>query len=83
MDHNIAAATSAAVAATLAAILPNPGSPEFPLLLGAIGGFVGTGIGTLRRQPRERLRVTAENWAFFGVGSGLSIYLFGLITGLY
>jgi len=45
--------------------------------------FAGTAYAFSRRQPRESIQWQAFLGTFIGVGVGLLVWAFALVTGLY
>ncbi len=68
---------------SVAAALPDLGSPAIVAFGGAFGAFVGAAIATARRLPPVRTRQVIEHSAFVLTGLSLLAYTFGLISGLY
>jgi hypothetical protein len=66
-----------------AATAPDPGSPGFPLSVGALAGFLVTAYALGRCDPREDVQWKAFLGGFAGIGLGLMVWIFGLISGLY
>lgn len=67
----------------LAAVLPDPGSPGFPMSVGAFVGFLATAYALGRRESREDVQWKALLGGFAGMVVGLLVYGLGLATGLY
>jgi hypothetical protein len=67
----------------LAATTPDPDSPGFPLSVGAFVGFVVTAYALGRRNSREDVQWKAFLGGFAGIGLGLLVWVFGLVSGLY
>jgi hypothetical protein len=62
---------------------PDPGSPDFPALLGLTGGVLATGVALALGWLREEVEWLALLGAFIGGAVGLAVYLGGVITNLY
>lgn len=69
--------------ATLAASLPEPGSPNLVPFMAVLGAFVGAGVSRIRGEDRGQMRHRVEDFAFTTTALAFVIYLTGLVTGLY
>lgn len=66
-----------------AATAPDPGSPGFPLSVGALAGFLVTAYALGRRNSREDVQWKAFLSGSAGFGLGLLVWVFGLVSGIY
>jgi hypothetical protein len=66
-----------------AATTPDPGSLSFAATMAMVFSFAGAGYAFLRREPRESIQWKAFLGTFSGIGVGLLVWGFGLISGLY
>lgn len=57
------------------AALPDPTQPSFVVLAAGFGAFVGATFGRVKGAPREDLRRTAEDFAYFATAIALVAYL--------
>lgn len=62
---------------------PDPGSPEFPALVGFAIGVLATGVALALSLPRDEVEWFGLIGAFLGGALGFVAYLVGLTTDLY
>jgi hypothetical protein len=66
----------------LAATTPDPGSPGFPLSVGALAGFLVTAYALGQSDSREDVQWKAFLGGSAGFGLGLLVWVIGLAPGL-
>jgi hypothetical protein len=63
--------------------LPDPGAPDFVVIIGALWAFLGSARALVRTRSWSEARDDAFKAGFFGTAIGLLVYGFGLVTGVY
>jgi hypothetical protein len=67
----------------LAASAPDPGSVTFAATCAMVFSFFGAAYGFSRQEPKDDIQWKAFVGTVVGIGLGLLVWGFGLLSGLY